>query len=153
MPFHRLSSVRVTGTMRECLGRGSARQGIRRGQVDRSPFTYDTHVHRCDRARTESTIDRAGTMDRPPVSRFPTFPLSPDPSASYPRERDMNFCLDNCALLYVADPLDEPFYVSPRFGRPRCVGVVGIQRKEENFTGPPLPTADREMEPRSGGTY
>lgn len=59
----------------------------------------------------------------------------------------MNFCLDNCALLYVVDPLNEPFCASPRFGRVRCMSVVGIQR-EKDSPSLPFPDADRRRKIR-----
>jgi len=63
------------------------------------------------------------------------------------RARDMNFCLDNCAPLYVADPLNEPFYVLPRFVRARC--CVGAPSEFKGKKRAPL-AALCEGTPRNG---
>jgi len=133
-------------------GGEGARQGIRHGQVDRSLYTYNTHA-RCDRAEASQAMQAStGHLFRTSRRLYRARPVRLVLSS---RARDMNFCLDNCAPLYVADPLNDPLFMfyHASFAHAAAWARRRNSKGRRELRWPPFARARRGMGPRSGGTY
>lgn len=108
LPFRRLSNICIIGKIRELWMNVEKR--IRRGQIDWSLFTYDTH-HTCVAIQLNHTT----RSHRPPlVSTFFALLFS-DLFHSF-FVSHINFCLSNYTL-FLCHYLMNPFYVLSLFDR------------------------------------
>lgn len=157
LPFHRLSSVRVTEAIRECLGRARRREFDTDRSIDHCSHTRHTHTHALyDRAQVTAMpwmtrgIKRRHHLFRDPWRLCLT---SPRLVWSLLREERHEFLFRQLrpSILSLIRSV-KPFCVSPRFGRARCARTSSEFRGETR-TQSPFSKADRGMGTKSKGTY